>query len=126
WRKANPSYPKRTPAQSMLRLKRKLTEEDWLREGMGIWDSNASLSVIDPVTWSARADESSVIDSRLALAVDVAPDRSVAAVSVAGQRADGDWHVEVDEQRNGGGWLFGYIDQRCERNDIRIGVVDHL
>lgn len=37
WVKANPSYPKRTPAQSILRLQRKLTPEDFLREGMGVW-----------------------------------------------------------------------------------------
>jgi hypothetical protein len=35
WAKANPSYPKRTPAQSILRLQRKLTPEDFLREGLG-------------------------------------------------------------------------------------------
>lgn len=40
WRKMNPSFPKRTPAQSLLRLKRKLTNADWRREGMGIWDSD--------------------------------------------------------------------------------------
>ena len=41
WRKMNPSYPKRTPTQSLLRLKRKLTPADWRREGMGIWDDDA-------------------------------------------------------------------------------------
>lgn len=41
WRKMNPSYPKRTPQQSLLRLKRKLTPADWRREGMGIWDDDA-------------------------------------------------------------------------------------
>lgn len=46
WAKANPSYPKRTPAQSMMRLKRKLTEEDWVREGLGIWDENDGAGVL--------------------------------------------------------------------------------
>ena len=41
WRKMNPSYPKRTPAQSLMRLRRKLTVADWRREGMGIWDQDA-------------------------------------------------------------------------------------
>lgn len=41
WRKMNPSFPKRTPVQSLLRLKRKLTPADWRREGMGIWDDDA-------------------------------------------------------------------------------------
>jgi len=40
WAKANPSYPHRTPPQSILRLQRKLTEADFRREGMGIWDDD--------------------------------------------------------------------------------------
>lgn len=40
--KANPSYPHRTPEKSILRLKRKLTPEDFLREGYGIWDEDDS------------------------------------------------------------------------------------
>lgn len=46
WTKANPSYPSRTPPQSMLRLKRKLKPDDWLREGLGIWDVKAQLEVM--------------------------------------------------------------------------------
>jgi hypothetical protein len=48
WRKMNPSYPKRTPAQSLLRLKRKLTPADWRREGMGIWDDDQAGSRLIP------------------------------------------------------------------------------
>lgn len=40
WAKANPSYPHRTPPQSILRLQRKLTEADFRREGLGIWDDD--------------------------------------------------------------------------------------
>src|SRR5690606_6142793 len=32
WAKANPSYPHRTPLTSMLRLRKKLHPESWLRE----------------------------------------------------------------------------------------------
>ena len=54
WRKMNPSHPKRTPAQSLLRLKRKLTPADWRREGMGIWDDDAEGSrLISDDTWTA-------------------------------------------------------------------------
>ncbi len=41
WGKANPSYPHRTPLTSMLRLRRKLSPESWMREGLGIWDEDA-------------------------------------------------------------------------------------
>jgi hypothetical protein len=39
WAKANPSYPKRTPLESMLRLRENVGSDDsWRREGLGIWD----------------------------------------------------------------------------------------
>lgn len=127
WPSMNPSYPHRTPLEAMLRMKENIPDEtSWRREAMGIWDALGTNYVIDPVTWGGQADEQSVIDSRLALAVDVAPDRSVASVAVAGQREDGDWHVELDEQRNGVGWLVAYVAERCARNDIRAVVIDRL
>lgn len=124
WRKANPSFPKRTPVQSLLRLKRKLTEADWLREGLGIWDVLGAQSVIDPVLWHEGADPASMAIERLSLAVAVSPDRSVATVGLAGQRADDLWHVEVDEQRAGTAWLVEHVADRCERNNIRAVVID--
>lgn len=52
WRRMNPSFPKRTPAQSLMRLKRKLTPDDWRREGMGIWDDDqAGSRVITAEQW---------------------------------------------------------------------------
>jgi hypothetical protein len=54
WRKMNPSYPKRTPWQSLMRLKRKLTAADWRREGMGIWDDDQEGSRL--ITESEWAD----------------------------------------------------------------------
>jgi hypothetical protein len=56
WRRANPSYPKRTPAQSLLRLKRKLTDADWRREGLGIWTEVEAGAQIMP-TWHTLATE---------------------------------------------------------------------
>jgi hypothetical protein len=39
WAKANPSYPRRTPLESMLRLRENVGSDDaMLREGMGVWD----------------------------------------------------------------------------------------
>jgi hypothetical protein len=42
WRKANPSFPKRTSERAMLRLRKKLKSLDsWLREALGVWDEEA-------------------------------------------------------------------------------------
>jgi phage terminase large subunit-like protein len=34
------------------------------------------------------------------------------------------WHVELDEQREGTGWVVPWVVNRCERNDIRAVVID--
>ncbi|WP_324190019.1 terminase [Nocardia farcinica] len=54
WRKANPSFPKRTSERAMLRLRKKLRNEDsWRREALGIWDETAHRAVVSK---SARRD----------------------------------------------------------------------
>lgn len=125
WAKANPSFPLRTPVESMERMRENLTDEDsFKREALGIWDVVGDNRVIDEKSWSLIADAASMATERLALAVDVSPDRSVGSVSLAGQRPDGLWHVELDEQRTGTGWIAPWIIARCQRNNIRAVVID--
>lgn len=52
WAKANPSYPHRTPARAMLRMKRLLGPESFLREGLGIWDRVGGLGVFTAGAWA--------------------------------------------------------------------------
>lgn len=52
WAKANPSYPHRTPARAMLRMKRLLGAESFLREGLGIWDRVGGLGIFTAGAWS--------------------------------------------------------------------------
>lgn len=52
WAKANPSYPHRTPARAILRMKRLLGSESFLREGLGIWDRVGGLGVFTAGAWS--------------------------------------------------------------------------
>ena len=97
WSKANPSYPSRTPAQSMLRLQRKLTEADWLREGLGIWDEDMSeLSLIDPDEWEARRiGPAEVPDGIKSFGVKFAADGSRVSVAGARKPEEGPIHVEL-------------------------------
>lgn len=51
WAKANPSYPARTSERALLRLRKKLKNEDsWRREALGIWDEGAQ-AVVAPSRW---------------------------------------------------------------------------
>lgn len=56
WAKANPSFPHRTPIQAFLRLKKRLTDEDFRREGLGIWHERVETDnlAIDLGLWSKR------------------------------------------------------------------------
>jgi phage terminase large subunit-like protein len=105
WAKANPSYPKRTPLESMQRLRENVgSDESFLREGLGVW-SDSGGAVIDPAQWAALADVESEIVSTTAFAVEVTGDRTWAAIASAGRRLDGDLHVELIDHRPGTGWV---------------------
>jgi hypothetical protein len=83
WRKANPSYPHRTTERAMLRLRKKLKNDDsWNREALGIYD--AIVKQFSPFNGVLGADAVDVGPSDAskpaALAVDMSHDR---AISVA-------------------------------------------
>lgn len=126
WAKANPSYPRRTPASSILRMRENLTDDSFLREALGVWDTTKTPQVIDADTWRLRADPTSRPLGRLTLAVDVAPDHSSAAVALAGSRPDGLWHVELDDHRTGADWVPAWIERRAHRNPLHAVVADEV
>ena len=127
WARANPSFPLRTPVESMLRMRSLIPDDDsWRREALGVWDAVSATRVIDEQTWNLVAAPASMPIERLTLAVDVTPDRSSAAISLAGRRPDGLWHVELDEHRKGADWTIGWVKQRAERNRLHAVVVDEL
>lgn len=125
WAKANPSYPHRTPAQSMIRLRRKLTDADWRREGLGIWDDDAELisRVIMPDEWSATATETQVSpdDPGIpSMGVKFSPDGSRVAVAGAFKRGDSPIHVELIDKHTGSmaagiASLASWIAERASR-----------
>lgn len=130
WPMMNPSYPKRTPLESMLRLRKNLGDEDsWNREGRGIWDPVSSTGVIPAPSWLAQGQEHSIAVDRFALGVECGPDLAWASVAFAGQRADEKWHFELDEDQHtkgrGVAWLLPHLEYLTSHNSaIRAVVVD--
>lgn len=130
WAKANPSYPLRTPTESMLRLRANLTDDDsFRREGLGIWDAVVASHVLPPPSWASQEDAGSVAVDRFALGVEVGPDLKWASVSLAGQRQDGDWHGELEEDQHTRGrgvdWLVPHLQSLTANNpQIRAVVGD--
>jgi len=98
WRKANPSYPHRTPHRSMLRLRKNLPDLDsWMREALGVWDPDLTQSgPMSPERWAQLVDgESLATDASLRLALDAPLDRRSAWFSVAGRRVDNVRHLST-------------------------------
>lgn len=130
WPSMNPSYPKRTPLESMLRLRRNLKDEDsWNREGRGIWDPVRTAGVIPGPSWVTQGQEHSLAVDRFALGVECGPDLGWASVAFAGERADGGWHFEIDEDQHtkgrGVAWLRPHLQYLVKNNSqIRSVMVD--
>jgi phage terminase large subunit-like protein len=124
--KANPSFPHRTPIEAIQRMRKQLSEDSFLREGMGIWDADSQHRVIAEEDWDAVSDAASMAVDRLTLGIDVPPDRSNASVGLAGLRADGLWHVEMDEEHKGTDWVIPWVVERARKNRLHAVVVDEM
>lgn len=94
WAKANPSFPKRTQERAFLLMRKMLSEDDYRREALGVWDElERQFSPINGALWSKSVDIGPPNDSAAAgLAVDMSHDRaiSVGACWLVGDSA----HVE--------------------------------
>ncbi|MDD7384754.1 MAG: terminase family protein [Actinomycetaceae bacterium] len=132
-RLANPSYPKRTPLRAIRKLRRSLSEDNFRREALGIWDANNTPLVIPQSVWDSCEDPDSVGVERLVLGVDVSPNRQEAAISVAALREDGLVHVELIATSgsilpNGVplnvGWIPDWLAERARANRLAGIVVD--
>jgi hypothetical protein len=80
--------------------------------------------VIGEVQWRALADPRSEVVDPVAFAADVTPERSHAAIAVAGLRGDGLGHGEVLDHRPGTGWVVPRLLELQERWTPCAVVVD--
>jgi len=120
WRqiaKGNPSYPKRTPREAILRMRKMLTPESMLREGYGIWDDEDAGPGLDFPRWKTLADASAERGGSQVFALSTAPDRSWAAIAVAWLRPDGDVQVMLADYRPTTAW----VKERAEQLGARWG-----
>lgn len=117
WAKANPSYPKRTSAKAIQRMRQSLGGVDnFRREALGIWDEDTATSAIDPKQWQAGTVETPDLEGRIAYGLDMPPDRSALAVGVAVRHEDDTALVNLQEYRNvgreGTAWAVDWITER--------------
>lgn len=130
WAKANPSFPGRTPVESVERMREQLTDDAaFLKEGLGVWDSGVARGVIPAQSWADRRDPASLAVDGFSLGVEVGPDLSWASLSLAGRRTDDAWHIELvaDQHTKGRGvaWLEPVLSELVSKNpEIRAVVAD--
>lgn len=103
--KANPSFPEDTPREAILRMRKKLGEDSFLREGAGVWDEDSEPGVLPG--WSDRkTDEDPPAPAVVALAV--SPDRAWASIAASSL---GDVpHVGAVMRGRGTAWV---LDELC-------------
>lgn len=120
WAKANPSFPYRTPLESMLRMREQLTSEgSFRREALGIWDEDAvTPSLISPKSWAALRDPDPP-DGVRSFAVKFSPSGDWASLAVAVKKPDGGYHVEHIDSRSlaeGHGFFLEFIGDVWRRS----------
>lgn len=121
WRKANPSFPHRTPERSMLRMKKNLSEDSFRREALGVWDEiSRHQPVIKKQAWLELADVGPADDvPPNCLGVDMSHARDI---SVAACWNDGDSaHLEEVWAGTDTAAVIDWITERAGRRmPVRI------
>lgn len=116
WAKANPSYPKHTSAESIMRMRNLLSEDSFRREALGIWDENASQAAIDPGKWKALETTSIPDGGVLNFGLDMPPDRSVLTIGCAIRLPDGRAVIQMadvkDARHDGIAWAVGWLKEK--------------
>jgi hypothetical protein len=124
WARANASYPHRTPLSSMLRLRKKLTVVSWMREGLGVWDALA-LDVFNMGLWGQLLVADAEPPARVALVVDVSPDRRWSCIGVAGKlETIDDTSLVLCYSAPGTDWVAAKVAELKETRDVaEVGLV---
>ena len=85
----NPSFPLRTPLESLQRLRKNLKDPDsWNREGRGIWDPEVTGGALSHARWLNLADPHAERGGDVVFGLDLTGDRDV-WIAVAWTRDDG-------------------------------------
>lgn len=130
--KANPSYPARTPREAILRMRKNLGEESFLREGMGIWEGHVGALP----GWVRRFTRDTPPDP-VAIGLAVSLDLEWGSIGAAGLRSDGKVHADAVERRRGSTWLVAearriqdeyqcpvLVDEKCPDADLIQSLKD--
>lgn len=125
WPLMNPSFPVRTPVESMERLRENLDDDDsWNREGRGIWDDDTGgTGVIDAEVWRGHKGRIVSVQSPVVLAADTNLDRKLSALVAVGAGSDGVPQVRVVRSETGSSWMPDMVVRVCREHPEVVAVV---
>ncbi|MFH9012531.1 terminase [Streptomyces sp. NPDC017943] len=125
--KSNPGVGYRLTLEKVARERATLSREGYARERLGVGEYPAdeadTWQVIGEDAWRALAAAESEPSDPVAFAIDMTPERSHAAIAVAGEWRGGT-HVEVVDHRPGTGWILERARELHERWQPRCWVID--
>lgn len=126
WAQANPAFNMRTLKESKITNERvQFSDIEFARERLGLYADESKTQLFPNDLWTACRDESIYDLTSLVLAIDVKPDRSYGSISIAGERPDGLYHIEVVDEGQGIGWIVPRVVEICKRQGIKTVVVDY-
>lgn len=121
---ANPGLGVRLSLETVASQRAEWTDEDFKRERLGIWAKIGGDSVIPAHAWAAGLEAGSPGGERIAFAVDVTPARDMATIAAVSELADGRWHVQVVDRREGTSWVPSAVRVLAEKWRPVAVVVD--
>lgn len=123
---ANPAWGIRITERFVAVERQNMTEAEYRRERLGIWDVvGGKSSLIAATSWADTLELNGTMpDGTMVVGVAVSPDREWSSVAVAGVRLDGLPYGEVVEDAEGVDWLLPYLVGFRERNDVDCFVID--
>lgn len=125
WQLANPAIGRRITWDYVVAERRAMASAplEFARERLGWWDEPDLYGrVIPGPKWDDCRDYGSTSTGKVAVAVDIAPDRSMASVAWCGSNADGVPHVEVNRNEPGTAWVVDAITAMA--GDAAVVVID--
>lgn len=125
--RSNPAVGYRLQVQKSMHRRLTMGDALYSRERLGVGDYPSDVAelwqVIGEDAWRALAAAESAPSDPVAFAIDMTPERSHAAIGVAGEWRGGT-HVEVVDHRPGTGWILDRAAELHEKWRPRCWVVD--
>lgn len=101
-----------------------MSDVEFRRERMGIWDDAETLAVIPYEVWAGLIDRAVKPIAPYTFAVDVTPERNAASISMACKLPGGKSMVEVIQSRPGANWAVSELIELASRRDPAAVIVD--